>query len=121
MLFGDVGAPLLLSLDGLRPRATRHTAAGWVSVTAPQPIEAGRWSHVAGVFDGRDLVLYVDGREVARAASGPDSGSERMALGRNPYDGSSRFSGLLAEVTLRGEALAADALAQPRPGEPAAP
>lgn len=35
-------------------------------VTAPQPLPEGQWTHIAGVFDGNSLVLYLDGQEAAR-------------------------------------------------------
>ncbi|MBI5831437.1 MAG: hypothetical protein HZB16_03895, partial [Armatimonadetes bacterium] len=116
MLFGDVGAPLLLSLDGLRPRVSRHCADGrWVGVTAPVPVALGQWTHVAGVYDGRDLVLFVGQREAARVAAGPGDGSERQALGRNPYDGGARYAGLIDTVEIRGEALGPTLLALLKP------
>ncbi len=124
MLFGDVAAPLLLSLDRLTPRVTRCLAGGrWVTAAAPQPVPLNRWSHVAGVYDGRDLVLYVDAVEVARTPAGAGLGSERMAIGRNPYDGSSPFHGLIRAVIIRGEAVGPGGFGTPdprqaRPAEP---
>ncbi len=120
MLFGDVGAPMLLSLEGLQPRVARHGADGaWVGVTAPEPLELRRWSHVAGVYDGAQLLLYVNGKPVAHIAAGPASGSERQALGRNPFGGNARFVGLLDEVEIRGDAFtAAKAAALVMPAEP---
>ncbi|MHC5114173.1 MAG: LamG-like jellyroll fold domain-containing protein [Planctomycetota bacterium] len=47
----------------------------YVIARAPEPIlETGRWHHVAGVFDGKELRLYVDGRLVATS---PGSGFRR--------------------------------------------
>ena len=65
-----------------------HLFAGgrYVSAIAAAPIAAGRWTHVAGVFDGASLTLYVDGRRAAGApASGPRGVNPLpLYLGANP-------------------------------------
>jgi len=46
-----------------------HLAGAYVTVTAEAPrLALGRWHHLAGVFDGAEVRLYVDGRLAARAA-----------------------------------------------------
>jgi hypothetical protein len=52
--------------DG-RPSFSVHLAGQYVEAEAPAPcLTAGRWHHVAGVFDGAEVRLYVDGAVVAR-------------------------------------------------------
>ncbi len=50
-----------------------HLSGAYVEAIAEGlPLEAGRWSHLAGVFDGEEVRLYLNGRQVAATAgSGP--------------------------------------------------
>ncbi len=50
-----------------RPQFSVHLAGEYVEVEGGA-LEAGRWHHVAGVFDGAEVRLYVDGQLSARAA-----------------------------------------------------
>lgn len=65
-LFVNEGQPeFLVNLDGK-----------YVAAKAPNPVlQAKRWHHLAGVFDGSEVRLYVDGRKVAAT---PGSGKRRM-------------------------------------------
>lgn len=38
-------------------------------LTAPHAFEPGNWAHVAGVYDGANMRLFVDGREVASSSA----------------------------------------------------
>jgi hypothetical protein len=52
--------------DG-RPHFSIFLGDGYVTAAAPQPmLEAGRWHHVAGVYDGQEVRLYLDGKLVDR-------------------------------------------------------
>lgn len=61
-------ADLALSLDNARPEF-RIPIADNKSLTVAAPgdvkIQPGRWHHLAGVFDGKTVKLYVDGRLAA--------------------------------------------------------
>jgi hypothetical protein len=79
----------------------RYTSA--IAENAPLP--AGQWAHLAGVFDGKALTLYVNGKQ---AATTPASGKRRMNalplyLGANP-DAKSEpqqlYTGTMDEVRL---------------------
>lgn len=60
-------------LNNGHPTFSVHLGGRYISAEAPQvTLETGRWYHVAGVFDGAEVRLYVDGQEVARA---PGSGT----------------------------------------------
>jgi hypothetical protein len=72
----------------------------------------GNWHHVAGVFDGSALVLYVDGAEKARMATtapvrynkSPNFVIGRHGNGKSGFD----FTGSLDEVTVLSESRSAD-------------
>lgn len=66
-------------------------------------LEAGRWHHVAGVFDGREVRAYVDGRLLAAApAGGPRRTNELpLYIGADPDRSGapmSLFEGRIDEV-----------------------
>ncbi|MCP4327671.1 MAG: hypothetical protein GY791_04445 [Alphaproteobacteria bacterium] len=105
----DTGISLLLS--GGRPRLLFRLDSGWVDVAAPahEVLEIGRWRHLAGVLDGAEARLYVDGRLVARAeAAGPLAANDLpLHVGANPSDtggSGDYFDGALDEVRVSMDA-----------------
>lgn len=53
------------------PHFSVFLGARFLTVHAPAPVPTNRWIHVAGVYDGTEIRLYIDGRRVdAKAASG---------------------------------------------------
>ncbi len=84
-------------------------------------LETGRWHHLAGVYDGDQLRLYVDGRldgsrqirkKVSLGTDGP------LWVGRSFKGEDSSFVGSIDEVRVYGRALSApeiQVLAQPTP------
>lgn len=55
-----------LFVDGGRPSFTVFLGRDYVGARAERALlEPGRWHHLAGVFDGAQVVLFVDGRRVA--------------------------------------------------------
>ncbi|MDQ8190616.1 LamG-like jellyroll fold domain-containing protein [Roseibacillus persicicus] len=47
--------------DG-RPHFSVHLGGSYASVSSPQPmLKTNQWHHMAGVYDGKELRLYVDG------------------------------------------------------------
>ena len=108
ILWGDVGAAMLLSVtDDGKPQARRRTyeQGKWIAATAKQKLPLKEWSHVAGVFDGESLALYVNSVLVARTKCTGASGSSRMAVGRNPYNMTSIFTGMIDDVRITARAL----------------
>lgn len=71
------------------------------------PAVANQWAHVAGVYDGASLKLYVNGiLKASRAVSGTLQQSNRpLVIGNNPANAG--FGGLIDEVRLYGVALTA--------------
>ena len=50
-----------LFLQGEIPQFEVHLNGRYVTAKALRPLPVGRWVHVAGVFDGRQLRIYLDG------------------------------------------------------------
>lgn len=51
-----------------RPAFYLHLNGRYVELVGEDPLETDRWYHIAGVYDGEWVTLYVDGREVASVA-----------------------------------------------------
>ncbi len=91
--------------DG-RPAFSAWQGAAYVTAACQEPIlEIDRWHHVAGVYDGSEVRLYVDGKKVAA-----EEGSGRRKRNAFPFfvgadvDGRGRptstFNGLIDEVRI---------------------
>jgi hypothetical protein len=99
-----------LVLDGGRAAFVVALADGLATArSSGDALPAGRWRHIAGVHDGGEIRLYVDGALAARApAVGPRRvdagpllvGAERDAHGRL----AASFAGRLDDVRLSGSA-----------------
>ncbi|HVG60290.1 MAG TPA: LamG domain-containing protein [Hyalangium sp.] len=78
-----------------------------VSYDVHVPAVPNQWAHVAGVYDGATLRLYVNGvLRASRSVSGTLQQSNRpIVIGNNPAN--SGFGGLIDEVRLYGVALSA--------------
>jgi hypothetical protein len=107
-----------LSLFPGRPNLFITTEVDWVSPIAPDPVPMNTWVHLAGVYDGAMVRLYVDGAEVDSAAlTGrflPDT--TPVILGGNGNDASGvpneLFPGRIDELMLYARALSADEIRQ---------
>jgi hypothetical protein len=106
-----------------RPSFSVHLDGRYASVEAPEALPTGTWIHLAGVFDGAELRLFVDGRRVAeRAAAGSRTTSELPLMVGGDVDGrgalASPLRGAIDEVLLwRGARYAGDFV----PASPPAP
>ena len=58
----------LFSREGV-PEFSIHLGGGYVTVAASKPLTVGEWSHLAGVYDGTSVKLFVDG-DVSRYQAG---------------------------------------------------
>jgi hypothetical protein len=108
---------LSLLFDG-RPTLFIATDVGYVAPGGPNPVARGAWTHLATVYDGADVRLYVNGAEVASAPlTGtfmPDT--TPVILGGNGNDASGvpteLFPGRIDELMLYARALSADEIGQ---------
>jgi large repetitive protein len=91
---------LVFALDG--PQTTGKDRKRSSQVASKRPLDDGQWHHVAGVYDGQRITLYVDGRmEDSVTASGSlVLNTEPLWLGNNSAARSEYFRGWLDDVQL---------------------
>ena len=113
----DQNYHLSLLFDG-RPTLFITTDVGYVAPSAPNPVSRGTWTHLATLYDGALVRLYVNGTEVASA---PLTGTfapttTPVILGGNSNDASGvpteLFPGRIDELMLYARALSADEIGQ---------
>jgi 3',5'-cyclic AMP phosphodiesterase CpdA len=85
------------------PRFLVHLDGGYVEVASARTVQPGEWHHIAGVFDGEEVRLYLDGQlEGSAAASGSRTRRAVPLLVGADVDGSgganSFFDGRVDEV-----------------------
>jgi hypothetical protein len=78
------------------------------SVTGSWPVNDGRWHHLVGTYDGKQVCLYVDG---VQAAGCSPAGTifynpDLVAIGRDGGYAGGYFNGLIDDVAIYGMALA---------------
>jgi hypothetical protein len=85
---------IVFALDDVNHRASAHAAI---------PIEADRWYHVAGTYDGETICVYLDGRLEGSNVIGPKSigNSEPLMFGQQDVPGYAyHLAGYLEEVRI---------------------
>lgn len=101
---------LLLIQDGQFVFSVSLNGGDWGAVYSVKADikHPGQWSHVAGVFDGKNITLYVDGRAAASAAApGRLQASDRpLTMGNHPEWNA--YLGDLDAVRIYKRALKAD-------------
>ena len=84
---------------------------GWVT-SEREKIPLNTWTHVAGVFDGNYLRLYVNGDEVGDGTNYPDStivpSGNELNLAHDPSNSWRWYHGLIDEVEIFDRALNAE-------------
>ena len=102
-----------LGVEGGTPKFHVNTSGGTSFAAALEQLELQTWTHVAGVYDGSEVRIYINGEEAGAAASGGDLESgpadHDVVIGSK----SSRqfqWNGLLDEVRVSDVARAADEL-----------
>jgi DNA-directed RNA polymerase subunit RPC12/RpoP len=72
-------------------------------------VEAGQWTHVAGVYDGTAVYLYVNGTLAGQSpASGPiEVNGYDLTIGRNAQQGTDFLKGAINEAQIYNRALSA--------------
>ncbi len=108
---GDAGTFVIGKAEAA-PRV--HASVGGVALESGDVLEAGRFTHVALVGTARELLLYVDGKEVARkpraTPRNPAEGPLRLGHRRDAYAIES-FIGALDDLWVLSDALEAAAVA----------
>jgi hyaluronoglucosaminidase len=83
---------------------------GYGVVTGRTRLTIGEWHHVAAVYDGSRLTVYLDGTPDSSVATtiSPASGTSSIKLGARGDDTAQRLRGDLDEAAIYGRALSAD-------------
>ncbi|MFE6738653.1 LamG domain-containing protein [Streptomyces tubercidicus] len=82
----------------------------WVEAKTTTTVPTGGWHHVAGVYDGATMKIYIDGvQQASQAQSGKLTASTGTALtiGNSPADSTREFRGRIDEVRVYSRALSA--------------
>ena len=89
--------------------ATRWTGVGEIpwAVSGTKSVNDGKWHHIAGVFDGTKLYLYIDGvLEAAKsAAKSIDVSSHNVFIGANAQVPGREWNGFIDDVRIYNYAL----------------
>jgi len=106
----------LLGFNGETPlmALTVDSRPAPVIVEAAEPFPRGRWVHLAGSFDGSQVRLFVDGREVAAVAFSGTIGSSMVPLtlgARLATTPDEPLAGRLDEIRLYARALSGTEIA----------
>ncbi|MFI6730233.1 LamG domain-containing protein [Streptomyces atratus] len=82
----------------------------FTDVQTTTTVPTSGWHHVAGVYDGEELQIFIDGTvQATRPATGkitPSTGTP-VIVGNNPTDSDRRFSGSIDEARVYSRALSA--------------
>jgi hypothetical protein len=92
------------------PQFDIHLGGRYVSAKGKEKLPVGEWTHVAGVYDGQHVTLFVGGQQVGKT---PGKGNRRqndlsLFVGADPDKGNlptRTFSGQIDEVRLSKTAL----------------
>ncbi len=76
-------------------------------VKTKRPLDDGRWHHLAGVYDGQRVALFLDGEieDVVTAAGSIAINTEPVLVGQNSMGRTQPFQGWIDEVRLYGRGL----------------
>ncbi len=99
----------LFSDEGV-PQFSLHLGGRYVTPKAEDKLRTDKWTHLAGVYDGRQVALYVDGKLVAKEPASGDRKFNRLPLylGADPDQGgvaTRAFCGKIDEVRLSKSAV----------------
>ena len=78
-----------------------------VTTVIGDPIDADRWYHITGVFDGEEIRVYLDGRLKGSALIGTDIDDAGLPLRIGSDDGSAHFDGAMDDVRMWNRPLTA--------------
>jgi hypothetical protein len=102
-----------LRVDNGRLQGWSLGTSGFGVVTGQTALTPGRWHHVAVVFDGTRLTVYLDGLADGSVATtvAPGSGVASIKLGARGDDAAQQLNGDLDEVAIYPAALSAEDIA----------
>ncbi|MBR2004305.1 MAG: DUF4981 domain-containing protein, partial [Thermoguttaceae bacterium] len=85
----------------------------WISATGKVDGWLKKWHDVAGVYDGENLIVYVDGKEIARTACSEEIAKSPfpVELNRNSYHTNRLAGALLQTARIYSRALPAEEVA----------
>ncbi|MHC4214711.1 MAG: LamG domain-containing protein, partial [Planctomycetota bacterium] len=88
-------------------------SASMSTVKAPGVFKGGKWHHLAAIYDGSDLLVYVDGKVVGKETIGDvklftDPNSSSLVIGCRPPNMDRTFNGVLDDVRMYSKALSAE-------------
>jgi len=88
----------------------RSQQVPWATAQGHSNVNDGQWHHVAGVYDGRRISLYVDGElDGSCEASGRiETNDYSVVIGDNAEQRGRQWSGLIDDVRIYDQALNAD-------------
>jgi hypothetical protein len=104
----DIGGYSLVISTVNKPRLWIYVVGvGWKSASWAGSFSENTWYHVAGVYNGTNLKIYVNGtEEVGDAATGIiGSSPNNLEIGRNPFNAGDHFNGTIDEVRIWNRAL----------------
>jgi hypothetical protein len=89
-------------------------------ITGTINVNDGQWHHVAGVYDGTQKILYVDGNAdaTANATGSIDSSTYRVNIGENAQQTGRNWDGLIDDVRIYTKALTMAQIKEAMRGEP---
>lgn len=94
------------------PQFAIGDGVNWNAVTAKSEVTLKKWVHIAGVFDGSELRLYLNGEEAGKVKNtNPIRASKwPLRIGNGSFDSASKrpFVGVIDEVYIFGRPLAPD-------------
>ena len=89
------------------------------NLDANTEVTTDTWRHVAGVYDGTDKIIYIDGAEDARLAStgSIDTSNYNLFIGANSQQAGRNLTGLVDDVRVYNRVLTLDEIKQAMRGE----
>lgn len=91
-----------------------QTGGTWPGVNATVGISLNTWAHVACVYDGSKIRIYINGalNNSATATGTIDSGSNWVEVGWDVNDNGDRYPGVIDDVRFYNRALSAAEITQ---------
>jgi hypothetical protein len=103
---GCGGYALQITNTGKPRMIVYRGGSSFTAVSGATTITQGVWHHVAGVFDGSEIRVYLDGVEDGSGTSqAPVSGTASLSIGRRSSTSQYYFNGLIDEVRVSAAAL----------------